>query len=128
MPDYPGFVGAAYEAQSPLADGERTVNWYVERSEAPGASAPLALYPTPGVELLALAPAAPGRGTLTAQNRVFAVFGTVFCEVDPVTFDVTTRGTVDADDNPATLCWNGDGGGPRARTRTARPAPPRGRC
>ncbi|MEK9722463.1 MAG: hypothetical protein VW405_03115 [Rhodospirillaceae bacterium] len=111
MPAYPGFVGAAYEAQSPLADGERTVNWYVERTEAAGASAPLALYPTPGVDLLALAPDAPGRGTLTAQNRIFGVFGTTFCELDPVSFDVTTRGTVAADTNPATLCWNGDGGG-----------------
>ena len=111
MPPYPAFVGGSYTAQSPLADGERTVNWYVERTEAPGASANLALYPTPGVTRVATATSSPGRGMLTCQNRIFAVLGDVFTEVDPATYALTARGTVATDTRPATLCWNGDGGG-----------------
>ena len=111
MPDYPGFIGGDYEAQSPLASGERTVNWYVERAETGSANAALALYPTPGVERLSTAVTSPGRGTLTCQNRVFAVIGSTFYEVDPSTYALTARGTVASDTNPASLCWNGDGGG-----------------
>jgi len=111
MPAYPNFIGGSYTAQSPLASGERTVNWYVERAEVAGASAPLALYPTPGVEQLTTATTSPGRGTLTCQRRVFAVIGNVFYEVDPSTYALTSRGTVASDTNPASLCWNGDGGG-----------------
>lgn len=111
MPDYPGFIGGADETQSPLADGERTVNWYVERAETGASAAPLALYPTSGVTRVATATTSPGRGTLTAQGRVFAVMGNAFLELDPVAYTLTTRGTVASNTNPATLCWNGDGGG-----------------
>ena len=111
MAAYPNFVGGSQVAQSPLANGERTVNWYVEASDAPGASTALALYPTPGVTALATAVTAPGRGMVTCQDRVFAVIGNTYYEVNTSTFELTARGTVATDITPATLSWNGDGGG-----------------
>lgn len=68
---FPNFIGGSFQTQSPLVDQERTMNWYMEVSEARGASSAGALYPTPGVtqistKLPALtAPAAP---TVTAQG------------------------------------------------------------
>lgn len=49
--DYPNFTGGSYVSQSPIADQERTVNWYVEEIETTGKRA---LYPTPGVEAITL--------------------------------------------------------------------------
>ncbi|MEK9722045.1 MAG: packaged DNA stabilization protein [Rhodospirillaceae bacterium] len=107
--DYPNFVGGSAVEQSPLADGERTMNWFVESAEAAGATGP-ALYPTPGVDLLVEAGDSPGRGSLTCQNRTFFVIGTTFYEMSSA-YVLTSRGSVANDGNPATLCWNGDGGG-----------------
>lgn len=111
MQPYPFFIGGSAQAQSPDADGSRTVNFYVERTDAPGASAPFALYPVPGVERVATASDLPGRGMFTCASRVFAVIGSTFYEFDPATETLTSRGTVAVDGNPATFAYNGDGGG-----------------
>lgn len=58
-----GFVGPTYTSQSPIADCERTMNWYTEQSESPGAKSAMMLYPTPGLKLFA-AIAGPVRGCL----------------------------------------------------------------
>ena len=107
MPAYPGFIGGSDVTQSPLANGERTVNWYVERTK----TGELALYPTPGVASVgALGVSAGGRGHFYEDGREFAVIGQTFCEID-ASGTVTSRGTVAVDANPATIATNGDGGG-----------------
>lgn len=104
---YPGFVGGSNTTQSPVANNERTVNFYVE----PAPDGSMALYPTPGVSTFASITDAPGRGGILVHGgRVFAVIGASFVEIfeDGTT---TTHGSVTVDANPATLCTNGDGGG-----------------
>jgi hypothetical protein len=108
---YPGFIGGTDVSQSSLANGERTMNWYVERLASPNAAAQLVLYPTPGVETVAtLATQAAGRGHFFEDGREFAVIGTSFIEID-INGTTTVYGTVAVDANPATISTNGDGGG-----------------
>lgn len=110
---YPGFLGPSYVAQSPLADGERTMNWYVEPAQVPGESGPMALYPTPGVTALVTADDAPGRAIIAVKDRTFCVMGRTFYEISSI-YGLTERNAstpmVD-DGKPATISWNGDGGG-----------------
>lgn len=92
------------------ADQERTVNFYFEQMESQGATAKYALLPRPGVNGLATASASPGRAHFYEDGREFAVIGTTLYEISEAgTF--TSRGTVSADSNPATISSNGDGGG-----------------
>jgi hypothetical protein len=108
MAPYPQFVGGSYTAQSPIAYDARTVNWYVERSE--GQSTDAALYPTPGVEAWAVSTDAPGRGgVLVHKGLAYAVVGSKFGLITSGGA-FTVLGSVVVDDNPATLCTNGDGG------------------
>ena len=110
MPAIPNFLGGSYTAQSPLVDQERTVNLYLERAEAPGASARLALYPIPGFRVSSTGTTGFGRAHLAVGGREFCVIGTDFIEINQ--FGVrTSRGTVAIDGNPATISSNGDGGG-----------------
>jgi hypothetical protein len=110
MPAHPAFIGGSYVSQSPIADMEQTINFYVERIEAEGAKDRYALYPTPGVDTLTTAAGAPGRGILTCEDRTFCVIGATFYELTSAD-TLTSRGTVVVNSNPATLSWNGDGGG-----------------
>lgn len=107
--EYPAFCGGSFVSQSPIADGERTVNWYAERIEAPGATTQVALYPTPGVETITTSVTTGGRGHFAQGGREFAVIGAVLYEVSSGG-TLTSRGTMTIDPNPATLCTNGDGG------------------
>lgn len=109
MAQYPLFVNAAYRSQSPIADQEALINWYVEQMESPGATVRTALYPTPGVEAFATVTELGGRAMFAQAGRCFAVFGTKLYEIfaDGTT---TARGTVVDDLNPATIASNGDGG------------------
>lgn len=117
MAKYPAFVGGSYVSQSPLADQERTINWYVEPIEGGGASTEAALYPTPGVETvidLTYQNSAGGRAHIFADGREFCIHESksVFNEIfeDGTGID---RGTIAMaiDSNPATISYNGDGGG-----------------
>ena len=110
MPAYPGFVGGSVVAASALADGERTINFYVERAQSASATEPLALYPTPGVEALVTATDAPGRGSLSVNSRTFCVMGSTLAELTYTAgvWSLTTRGTGAGDSNPATLAYNGE--------------------
>lgn len=120
MAAFSTFVGASYESQSPISDQEDLINWYVERMESEGATAPAALYPTPGVEARITVPAVGGRclfsnghaghisGTLV--ERCFGVVGGKFYEFFSNNTAVE-RGDVAVDANPATISSNGDGGG-----------------
>ena len=111
--DYPDFLGPSFVAQSPLADGERTMNFYAEPASVPGQSGPMALYPTPGVTKLVTADDAPGRAMAVAAGRMFCVMGRTLYEISAA-YVLTSRNPSTPmvnDGNPATISWNGDGGG-----------------
>jgi|TARA_Y100000310_G_scaffold90518_2_gene87763 hypothetical protein len=121
MPSLPGFVGGSYEAQAPLADVERTVNFYVEILQSQGATVKTALFPSPGAETFATAVGAVGGRAMFAGNttsahvatnagRAFAVIGSIFFEINAQGAP-TNRGTVAVDTNPATISTSGDQGG-----------------
>ena len=114
---YPGFIFGANESQAFSADQQRTINWYVETTQAPGAPARAALLPTPGVKFLGNSNAglktgltAPGRAHFFESGREFAVVGTKLFEINQAG-TMTYRGTVTQDENPATISSNGDAGG-----------------
>lgn len=86
------------------------MNWYPERIESPGGSTKMALYPTPGVELLAEGASGAGRAHFYQNGREFCVIGNTFYEADSLGV-LTSRGTVATDANPATISGNGDAGG-----------------
>lgn len=108
----PAFVGGSYTSQSPIADQELLMNWYVELMESPGATSKAALYPTPGVEAFATAVAPGCRGMFTddTTQRTFAAMGASLVEISSAGV-VTVRGTLAVNANPATFSTNGDGGG-----------------
>jgi hypothetical protein len=83
---------------------------FEERLESPGATGDKALYPFPGLTLLATSGASPGRGQFAESGRLWQVVGTTFQEMDQ-SGNITVRGTVAADANPADITSNGDGGG-----------------
>lgn len=110
MPAYQGFIGGSDVTQSALANGERTINWYVERAQSPGATHQFSLYPSPGVASIVSAVESPGRAHVFEDGREFAVIGGTFYELD-LDGNLTSRGTVAVDSHPATISTNGDGGG-----------------
>lgn len=106
---FPNFIYGSHESQSPISDQERTMNWYTEIMESPGATAKAALYPTPGVETFLMVADISCRCMFSQNGRCFGVYGTGFYEF----FSggtATKHGTVAIDDNPATIVSNGDGG------------------
>ena len=107
--EYPGFIFGSYESQAVTADQERTINWYVEPQESPGATTRATLYPTPGVATIATFGDSPGRAHFYENGREFAIEGSTFYEVDSIG-TITTHGTVALDSDPATISSNGDGG------------------
>ena len=109
MPEFPLFVGGAYTSQSPIADDEQLMNWYVEVMESPGAVTKAALYPTPGYAPFASTTSSGGRAIFELNGRCFAVINTLFVEIlsNGTTVD---RGTVVTDLSPATISGNGDAG------------------
>lgn len=112
MMRYPGFIGPSYTSQAPMADCATLVNWLIEVMEDPGAKSRAIFLPTPGFEQFASVGQTTGTAifSTSAQNgRCFTVIGARLYEVheDGTT---TERGTVAQDQNPATICTNGDGG------------------
>lgn len=110
MPQWPGFIGGSNTAQSLIADAERTVNLYVEKSQSQGARAPQALYPTPGFQQFVTVADAVSRALREADGRLFAVIGPSFYEILSTGVAIK-RGTVVQDTNPAQLVYNGKVGG-----------------
>ncbi len=105
---FDAFLGGSYVSQAATADCEDTINWYWEKLP-PGAPAPMALYPTPGVTTLSTTISGPGRAHLYANGRDFAVIGSTLVEIDAGGVQ-TSRGTVAADSHPATISYNGPNG------------------
>ncbi len=99
--------------QSPIADNERTVNWYPEIVESGMGKNVAYLCPTPGKVLYAyLEDGVPVRGLHFVNDRLFAVMGQGFYEVMggvgvPVLWTLTLRGNVADDDNPVSMASNG---------------------
>lgn len=107
---YKGFIGGSYPAAAVTLDAERTVNWFLEKSESRGATAPACLLPTPGVTTLATGASGAGRGHFYMDGREFCVIGSAFYEVSNAGA-LTLRGTVTLESSPVTISSNGDGGG-----------------
>jgi hypothetical protein len=79
MPDF-GFVGAAYEAPSITQDAQECINFYpeIDPTKAQGERGIVALYPTPGLETVAIFPnqeEVRGLRTLSGGAQVVAVCG-----------------------------------------------------
>ena len=105
----PGFVGSSNEEQSYIAGQERTVNFYVADVGGGGPSQ-RALYPTPGVTEVSSVAVGGGRAHESYASREWAVVAGTFYEIDE-TGTWTSQGTVAIGDDPATISYNGDGGG-----------------
>jgi hypothetical protein len=79
MPDF-GFVGAAYEAPSIYQDAQECINFYpeIDPTKAQGERGVIALYPTPGLQTVAIMPnqeEVRGIRTLSGGNQVVVVCG-----------------------------------------------------
>ena len=79
MPDF-GFVGAAYEAPSIYQDAQECINFYpeIDPTKAQGERGVVALYPTPGLETVAILPnqeEVRGIRTLSGGTQVVTVCG-----------------------------------------------------
>jgi hypothetical protein len=79
MPDF-GFVGAAYEAPSITQDAQECINFYpeIDPTKPQGDRGVIALYPTPGLEAVAIFPnqeEVRGLRTLSGGNYLLAICG-----------------------------------------------------
>lgn len=79
MPDF-GFVGAAYEAPSIYQDAQECINFYpeIDPTKPQGERGVMALYPTPGLETVAILPnqeEVRGIRTLSGGTQVVTVCG-----------------------------------------------------
>jgi hypothetical protein len=79
MPDF-GFVGAAYEAPSIYQDAQELINFYpeIDPTKAQGERGVIALYPTPGLQTVAIMPnqeEVRGIRTLSGGQQVVVVCG-----------------------------------------------------
>ena len=113
----PGFVGPAYRGSSPLADPEDLINWYVHPVDSPAPTNQYVYEPTPGLEERITVPKTPIRALFQLpaatdiNERGFFVAGNGFYEFFS-DMSVTLRGTLSGvGANPATISYNGDGGG-----------------
>jgi len=109
---YPGFISGSYKSQSPLADLERTVNWYPEPIEPNTIPWVAALYPCPGFEEYVTVSNLNTRALFSMGGRVYGVIGdAVYKFTSSNSASIVTNGTVTNDPNPAQIASNGDAGG-----------------
>lgn len=109
MPALPNFCGGSYTAQSPVAVAELSMNLYPETAETPNSLSKVTLYPTPGLTLFATLTEGPTRGIFGQSGRCLAVGGRHLYDISSAG-TVTDRGTMNFDNNIATMTTNGDGG------------------
>lgn len=108
---FPGFINGSNTLRSRFADGERTVNWYVERiapGSGPGES-PAWLAPTPGIVPWLVLRKGPVRQLFYQDGRMFAVAGDGFFELFASQTEIY-RGFVASDARPAYISSNGSAG------------------
>ena len=106
MPAYPQFIGGSNQSQSVIADGEQTMNLYVEQITVANAAPKVALYPTPGEQTFLTVPDIGTRAGLGVHDRTFTVVGGGFYE-DFGTMTATKWGPVAQDSNLAQIVTNG---------------------
>src|SRR5262245_32987714 len=103
----PGFCSGSNTLASRSADGELTMNWYVERTGVRHAPNEAVLLPVPGYRPWGTPAAQVGcRAAAMVLNRFFTVHGDTFTEWSS-TGVPTARGTVTNDGNPAQIVGNG---------------------
>lgn len=107
---YPGFVYGSAPSQSPVADGELTVNFYVEKLSGPGAVDRAILLPTPGRRAFLTVPDVGGRGLFAVNDLMFGVVGGGYYQFF-ADGSFTRIGPVAQDSNQAQLAYNGPTGG-----------------
>lgn len=100
---YPGFIDGTSKSQSVIADGARTVNWYVENVS----DNVKALYPTPGFSSYTTVTDVGARALWGGTTDLcFGVVGASFYEFfDPPTY--INRGAVANDGKLAQITYNG---------------------
>lgn len=113
-----GFIGPSYTARSSAVADEECINFFAESVESQGGfliqqpygersyGGLKSYFGTPGIAQFANLNQQGVRGQLWTGSRLFAVAGTEFVEVMS-NGTVTNRATVAADNNPASLAWNG---------------------
>lgn len=103
-----GFCAGTYTSQSINADCQRCMNWYPETIESNMGKTAVALYPTPGLSLLATI-GNPVRGCIGINGELFFVGGSDLWKV--TLGGVTTNlGSVGNDGNPVSMATNGTAG------------------
>ena len=106
MQRYPGFVGGSHATRSPLANNERTMNFYPE-----DAGDRLVLYPTPGFKPYIFTGTNGCRAMFSENDQSFFVMGVYFIELTSGGSPIV-RGTMDATDRfPAQIVSSGAFGG-----------------
>lgn len=108
--NYAGFCGPSSQSQSLIADAERTVNLYYEKTDSPYAPTGSALYPTPGRRALFTVADIGDRGSFVAAGRAFVVRGGGFYEVFAVALP-TKISALAQDNNKASFAFNAASGG-----------------
>ena len=105
---YPGFFGPSNKLASYMADSEELFNLFPQHTGNP--QNPVCYLGTPGFAEINRVSEGPIRGSCIAGTITYFVSGYAFYSYNSVTDTATLRGTVVADGNPATLCWNGVAG------------------
>jgi hypothetical protein len=77
---FDGFAGAAYTADSLLADAQSCINWYIEGVESGDGQNVRYLRETPGLTLAQTLPTSPIRGIWIGEDRMFVVAGSKLYE------------------------------------------------
>lgn len=109
---FPNALGRSYVAQSPITDQEFTMNLFLEKSESKGATSPVTMIVTPGVQTWVQVSKVGFRAMFEMNGRCFGVVQDTLYEFTfPAEIGTaTSRGTVALDNNPATISTNGEGG------------------
>src|SRR5262245_8120718 len=110
MQPYPNFISGSYPSLSPIADVERTINWYPEAMESKGATSPQVLYPTAGQTRFVTVGDTGARALFAMDGHTTGVVGGNFYEL-MAGATATIRGAVSLDPKLATITYNGAGGG-----------------
>src|SRR4051812_11901434 len=100
MPPFPALVGPSQTANSRIADFERTVGFFLEKNDGPGAVYPASLRSFPGLTSLINVPnESPGRGVWAQDGRCLRVTGAALYEITSI-LGHTLRGAVLYDTTP----------------------------
>lgn len=98
------FVGPEYRSRSVNQSAQRLVNWYLERSER-GGRTQFALYPTPGLRLLATVGDGPIRAIDTFGDAVYVVSGSELYRVS-ANWTATKLGDLKTSSGPVGMAYN----------------------